>query len=122
MSSLLEVRCRSLDTAVVVTVMGELDMTSVSQLEHVLMSAMDEARPCRDLVVDLTGTSYVDSSGLGLLSACHQRGTGEGVRLRVVAPARAVLRPIQLTGLDETLLLYADVFDAVDAGQEGSHR
>jgi len=117
-SMLLDARCQPLDTAMVVTVAGEFDMTTVSQVEVVLMTAMDEAGFHREVVVDLTGTSYLDSSGLDLLASCHQRGAREGVTLRIVASSRAVLRPIQLTGLDGMLLLYLDVADALAAGRD----
>lgn len=114
-AAVLDARCEPFDTALVVTVSGELDATSMPELEVLLMTAMDDAGPYRDVVVDLTETSYMDSSGLSLLLRCHERGSREGTALRVVASTRAVLRPIQITGLDETLLLYLAVADAIAA-------
>lgn len=111
----LEAGCETFETAVVVTVSGGLDVISALELEALIMTAMDDAGPYRDVVVDLSGASYMDSSALNLVQRCHDRGTREGTALRVVASSCATLRPIRLAGLDGTLLLYLATADAITA-------
>jgi anti-sigma B factor antagonist len=38
-----------------------------------------------------------------VLAAAHRRAAAEGVRLRVLASSRAVIRPMQITGLYDLL-------------------
>jgi anti-sigma B factor antagonist len=56
-----------------------------------------------EIVVDLSGVTFLDSAGLCVLAAAHRRLKGRNVRLRVLATSRAVIRPLQITGLWELL-------------------
>ena len=51
------------------------------------------------VTADLTAVSFLDSAGVHALAAAYRRAGAAGVRLRVLASNRAVLRPLQLTGL-----------------------
>ena len=62
-------------------------------------------------MLDLRGLSFIDSTGLHLLVALHQRAQRDGFQLALVAPAAPADRAIQLSGLDKTLPFVA----AVDA-------
>ena len=72
------------------------------------------------LVLDLRGLSFIDSTGLHLLVALHQRAQRDGFQLALVAPAAPADRPIHLCGLHETLpFVTADA--AVDPDSPSSH-
>jgi anti-sigma B factor antagonist len=90
---------------VVVRVAGDLDMATAAQLEAQLLAAEAAVVPPAPVVLDLTGVRFMSSSGLALLVQSHQRCVALGSPLRVVADNRAVLRPIELTGLDHLLML-----------------
>lgn len=60
------------------------------------------------LVLDLTAVTFLGSTGLSIRVDAHQSATPHTV-LRVVAGHHAVLRPIQLTGLDHFLTVDASV-------------
>ncbi len=53
--------------------------------------------------VDLHGVTFLDSAGLCVLAAAHRRSVRDGIRLRVLASSRAVVRPMQITGLYDLL-------------------
>jgi anti-sigma B factor antagonist len=57
----------------------------------------------RELTVDLTAVSFLDSAGLCVLAAAHRRAAAQQVGLRVLASSRAVVRPLQITGLWQLL-------------------
>ena len=65
----------------------------VAALDAVLEGGVEE------LVVDLSEVTFLDSAGLCVLAAAHRRAGGQGVRMRVLAASRAVIRPLQITGL-----------------------
>jgi anti-sigma B factor antagonist len=75
----------SLDGAIVVSVSGELDMTTAPQLEEALV-ACDGNQP---VVVDVTALAFIDSSGLHVLFG--ERGSGKPAAL-VVDPESHVAR------------------------------
>ncbi|WP_347057442.1 STAS domain-containing protein [Blastococcus sp. HT6-30] len=79
------------------TAAGEIDCTSAPQVRAVLDQLVDAAP--REVVVDLTAVTFLDSAGLCALAAAHRRALAAGGRLRVLAATRAVIRPLQITGL-----------------------
>jgi len=81
----------------VVTATGEIDSTSAPVLRERLEPLLDGA--LGDVTVDLTGVSFLDSAGLCVLAAAHRRAAESGVTFRVLASSRAVIRPLQITGL-----------------------
>ena len=95
----------------VVTASGEIDSTSAPVLRDRLTALLDEA--VADVTVDLTGVTFLDSAGLCVLATAHRRAREEQVALRVLAATRAVIRPLQITGLWQ-LLGAEEVDPAVD--------
>jgi anti-sigma B factor antagonist len=82
------------------TVAGEIDSSSAPLLREQLDALFEGT--LSELVVDLTGVTFLDSAGLCVLAAAHRRA-GSDVRLRVLASSRAVIRPLQITGLWQLL-------------------
>lgn len=91
----------------VVTAAGEIDSTTAPLLRKHLDALLDTE--VRELCVDLGQVSFLDSAGLCVLATAHRRAVRQDVRMRVLASSRAVIRPLQITGLWE--LLSAEVND-----------
>jgi anti-sigma B factor antagonist len=90
------------DGSVCLTASGEIDSSSAPQFRSVLETLLDEPE-VSEIVVDLGGVTFLDSAGLCVLAAAHRRLKGRDVQLRVVASSRAVIRPLQITGLWDLL-------------------
>jgi len=75
---------------------GEFDLTSVDALRRAFEAAHDD-----EIVVVMTGVTFMDSSGVNELIRPLQRGAR--VRLQECPPA--VRRVIQITGLDAVLVV-----------------
>ena len=84
-----------------VTVTGEVDCSSAPEVRALLDRLVDGAPA--EVVVDLTGVTFLDSAGLSTLAAAHRQALAAGGRLRVLAATRTVIRPLQITGLWELL-------------------
>ena len=82
------------------TVTGEIDSSSAPLLREQLDTLLEGE--LTELVIDLSGVTFLDSAGLCVLAAAHRRA-GTDVRLRVLASSRAVVRPLQITGLWQLL-------------------
>ena len=96
-SELVTVTVSTSDTVVRVAAAGEIDSTSAPVLREHLGTVLDSGAP--EFVVDLVQVSFLDSAGLCVLAAAHRRAGERGIRMRVLAASRAVIRPLQITGL-----------------------
>jgi anti-sigma B factor antagonist len=90
-----------------VTAVGEVDSTSAPVLREHLEALLDG--DVREFTVDLGQVTFLDSAGLCVLAAAHRRAVRQDVTMRVLASSRAVIRPLQITGLWE--LLHAERID-----------
>ena len=100
--------------ATVVTAAGEIDSTSAPLLRQHLEALLDG--DVRELTVDLGQVSFLDSAGLCVLATAHRRAVRQDVRMRVLASSRAVVRPLQITGLWDLLLAEQKTGDQVAQG------
>jgi anti-sigma B factor antagonist len=105
----LQVRHQIVDGAVVIHAVGDVDMATRGLLDRQLKTAETKVAPPAPVVLDLTGVVFLASMGLSLLVEHHERCAESGSRLVVVATDRAVLRPMQITGLDELLTIVPTV-------------
>ena len=87
------------DGVAIVEPRGELDVATVETLRV----ALDDIKVAWRLVLDLRGLSFIDSTGLHLLVALHQRAQRDGFQLALVAPEPPVDRAIRVCGLGNTL-------------------
>ena len=78
---------------------GELDLSNHDVLENEIRLAETSAET---ITIDLQGLTFMDSSGLHVLSAAHGRSGAES-RLRLRKGPRAVQRVFSLTGTEQTL-------------------
>jgi anti-sigma B factor antagonist len=83
------------------TAAGEVDSSSAPVLERSLDGVLDGQLD--ELVVDLCAVTFLDSAGLCVLATAHRRAREAQVALRVLAASRAVIRPLQITGLWQLL-------------------
>lgn len=98
--------------AVVVTVVGEVDTLTAPRMRAALDGALRSAA-ARRVVVDLRKVSFLGSAGLVALVQAARQAEQRREPLRIVVDEhRPVLRPIQLTGLDDVLTLCCSVAEA----------
>ncbi len=92
---------------------GELDLSTVPKVEEALRR-IEESRP-PVIVLDLSGLSFLDSTGLRLVVSADQRAREGQRRLAVVRGSENVQRVFSITRLDDHLDMVDDV-SAVDSG------
>ena len=95
----------------VVTASGEVDLTNADGLREALLSALD--RGARGLVVDMTQTTFLDSAGVTALVRASRRASAGNATLRLAVTAPAVLRVLNLVGIDQVISVYPGVSEAV---------
>ncbi|MFG6191701.1 STAS domain-containing protein [Nonomuraea sp. JJY05] len=114
----LRLTSRALIGGTLIEVVGEVDAATADQLTACI--ERDHPDAGLPLVLDLSGVSFMDSSGLHVLVQQFHRLDERGAGLYLAAPHERVRRILQLTGVDQLLhtypvldqaLLAADVID-----------
>jgi anti-anti-sigma factor len=88
---------------------GDLDVQTVDDAREEMLRI--EATEPAMLVVDLSGLSFLDSTGMGLVAAAHLHAADAGRRFVVVRPRNPVNRAFLLAG-------YTDVWETVASVDE----
>ncbi|MFF0093268.1 STAS domain-containing protein [Streptomyces canus] len=98
----------------VVTVEGEIDHTVRELLSSALLSGCGAEPPSR-IVVDLSGVTFMDSSGINVLIAASQQVAGAQGWLRIAGAQGPVLRVLAMVGVDALIPCHPTVEQALNA-------
>lgn len=101
MHSDFRVEVRTEGGAAIVAVSGELDLASSPELEQQLEQVF-KGDP-EQLVIDLRGLEFMDSTGLSIIVGAHQRLAEDGRALSLVRGSAQVQRLLDLTGVADRL-------------------
>ncbi len=82
-----------------ITVAGTVDLYSAPELRSSLLDAVPKAE--EDVLVDLSGIDYMDSSGIAVLVEGLRSARSNDTRLVLRAPSRAVMKVLELAKLDQ---------------------
>jgi anti-sigma B factor antagonist len=96
----------------VVAVSGEIDLFTAPEFKQRVSAPIDAGR--QNIVVDLTATTFIDSSSLGVLIGAHRRLKLRGGTLVVVCDNDAIVKTFRITGLDGVFTLVPSLQDALD--------
>ena len=97
-----------------IALVGELDMATVPDLSSALKALVEDGPP--ELVLDLSGLSFIDSSGLAVFMKTQQRLRKQGRTLSITSPRPNALRVFETSGLMDVLNV---AVDRVPSGDEG---
>ncbi|MGA5207826.1 STAS domain-containing protein [Streptomyces variegatus] len=97
----------------VITLRGEIDHDVKDVLIEALLS-FGSVTPLRT-VVDLTGVTFMDSSGINVFVAVHKSMSDAEGWLRMAGAQESVLRVFQLVGLDHVIGCHSSVEQALIA-------
>ena len=103
----------------VVTVSGEIDLFTAPEFKQRMSQPIDDG--VQRLVVDLSQTTFIDSSSLGVLIGAHRRLKQRNGSLVVVCDNDTIVKTFKITGLAGVFTLVralddARAGDAVGAG------
>ncbi|HEV2999996.1 MAG TPA: STAS domain-containing protein [Solirubrobacteraceae bacterium] len=86
-----------------VALAGELDLATAPQLRTAIGTLLGTG--CRHVVLDLSETTFLDSSGLGALVWAAHRMRSAGGDFSVVHPNPAIVPTLEVTGVGPVLAL-----------------
>jgi anti-sigma B factor antagonist len=104
------------DGTQIVSVTGEVDLSSAPRLAEVIWKARRQAGvyPPR-VVVDLSGVEFLDTAGLEVLTEEWNSSRQSDGRMCLVAQEGPITRLLEVTGQGEFFDLYAELGAAVDS-------
>lgn len=95
----------------VLTVDGELDQHSASRLRE----AMDTVPVETGVVLELSGLTYCDSTGMSVLVSANERARADNGAFALVGLDADLMHHFRIVGLDGLFTFYSTVDDAVRA-------
>jgi anti-sigma B factor antagonist len=96
----------------IVSLVGEIDLYTVPQLERELDRALAEG--CRHVVVDLGGATFIDSTGLGVVFAARRRVLALGGSFVVATDDARIMRVFEIAGLDRRIHIEPSLSQALE--------
>lgn len=107
----MELICKTTGRALVAALCGELDHHNASYVREELESRFSAAG-MRNLIFDLSGLRFMDSSGLGILIGRYKTVSAIGGQTRIAAPSEQADRLLRLAGIYKIIPAYDTVSDA----------
>jgi anti-sigma B factor antagonist len=89
------------DLSDVLSLIGEIDMASAPELQRACMAAVDDG--AKKVILDTSGVTFIDSTGLGVIIALQKRLRAEGGEASIRNPSSVLRRLIQVTNLDRVV-------------------
>jgi anti-sigma B factor antagonist len=106
------------DDGHIVAVSGEIDLFTAPEFKQRIGAPIDAG--VAHVIVDLTNTTFVDSSSLGVLIGAHRRLRRRGGTMVVVCDNDAIVKTLRITGLDGVFTLVSTLGDALDGDRVSS--
>lgn len=98
----------------VVDVEGEVDLSTASSLRDRIVELVEKGS--RQIVINLQGVPFMDSTGLGVLVGSLKRVREREGTLALAGVRRPVHRVLSLTGMDKVFPIHASVAEATGSG------
>ena len=100
------------DDTAVIALSGEVDLYTAPEFKQQLLETIGQG--AKEVVVDLSDTTFIDSTTLGVLVGGVKRLRPAGGRLSLVCNDRNITKIFEINGLDRVFTIYATRDEAVD--------
>jgi anti-sigma B factor antagonist len=109
-----EIKTEQLDgTSYVIALAGEVDLYTAPEFKQQLLDVIGQG--AKDVVVDFSDTTFIDSTTLGVLVGGVKRlRTNEG-QLSLVCSDRNITKIFEITGLDRVFTIYESRDEALSS-------
>jgi len=99
------------ETAYVISLAGEVDLYTAPEFKQQLLEVINQG--ARQVVVDFTNTTFIDSTTLGVLVGGIKRLRTNDGELSLVCSDRNITKIFEITGLDRVFSIYETRDEAV---------
>src|SRR3982750_1747294 len=99
------------DDAYVISLSGEVDLYTAPEFKQELLDAIGKG--AKEVVVDFSSTTFIDSTTLGVLVGGVKRLRTNDGQLSLVCSDRNITKIFEITGLDRVFTIYPTRDEAV---------
>jgi anti-sigma B factor antagonist len=99
--------------AYLIALTGEVDLYTAPEFKQELLDAI--AKGAKHVVVDLSGTTFIDSTTLGVLVGGVKRLRTNDGQLSLICSDRNITKIFEITGLDRVFTIHATRDEAISA-------
>ncbi len=97
----------------VISLTGEVDLYTAPEFKQQLLDVIGDG--ATQVIVDFSGTTFIDSTTLGVLVGGVKRLRGNEGHLSLVCSDRNITKIFEITGLDRVFTIYPSRDEAVAA-------
>ena len=101
------------DNSYVIALAGEVDLYTAPEFKQQLLEVI--AQGGKNVVVDFTNTTFIDSTTLGVLVGGVKRLRTNDGQLSLVCSDRNITKIFEITGLDRVFTIYGTREEAISA-------
>src|SRR5918911_1482392 len=99
------------DDAYVIALAGEVDLYTAPEFKQQLLEVIGQG--AKEVIVDFTDTTFIDSTTLGVLVGGVKRLRTNDGQLSLVCSDRNIIKIFEITGLDRVFTIYPTRDEAV---------
>src|SRR5688572_33504926 len=100
------------DESYVISLGGEVDLYTAPEFKQQLLDVIGQGG--KDVVVDFSDTTFIDSTTLGVLVGGVKRLRAQDGRLALVCSDRNITKIFEITGLDRVFTIYPTRDEALE--------
>ena len=101
----LNVSSRSQGDHELVIATGEIDLYTAPRLQSEIAAVIASAAPASRVIIDMSGVEFCDSTGMNALLGALRRVRERGGELELATPRPAIMKILQVTGLDSVFTI-----------------
>ena len=101
------------DSSYVIALSGEVDLYTAPEFKQQLLDVISKG--AKDVIVDFSTTTFIDSTTLGVLVGGVKRLRTNDGQLSLVCSDRNITKIFEITGLDKVFTIYPTREEAVSA-------
>jgi anti-sigma B factor antagonist len=106
------------DGTSLISLAGEVDLYTAPEFKQQLLEVIGQG--AKTVLVDLTDTTFIDSTTLGVLVGGVKRLRPNGGQLALVCDDRNITKIFEITGLDRVFTIYPNREDALAKLRDGA--
>lgn len=103
----MDIRFREIGKHKVLVVDGDIDLYNVGELKNTLIQLIEQ-EACESIVLDMDGTTYVDSAGIGAMVIAHKRMTSANGHFGLLHLNAKMRNIFSEAGMDEFFKIYGN--------------
>jgi anti-sigma B factor antagonist len=107
-----DIKTEKVDNTYVISLAGEVDLYTAPEFKQQLLDVIGEG--AKQVVVDFTDTTFIDSTTLGVLVGGVKRLRTNDGQLSLVCSDRNITKIFEITGLDRVFTIYPTRSEAID--------